>query len=215
MFVGRRMTRNLITVTKDASVLKIMSLLEKHNIDQVPVVEGKKLLGIVSDWDIRNNAPSQATSLEIHELNYLLSEMTAGQIMTKAKDLFTVSPGTPIEEATRLINEKRVNSLPVVLGEEIVGIITTCDLLNVLLEFMGMGMPSSRVELTMAGDMRDLTRVAEIVNARGYSIVSLVSVVNRDGSRTVVIRVNAGDMDELVADFKKEGFQVTTDYAGS
>jgi acetoin utilization protein AcuB len=147
MFVGRRMTRNLITVTPDTSILKVKNLLKQYNIDQVPVVEGKKLLGIITDKDIRENSASPASTLSVHELNYLLSEMKGAEIMTKK--LYTVTPGTTIEDAVRLINEKRVNSLPVVVNGDLVGIITTCDMLNVLLEFMGIGTTSSRVELTL------------------------------------------------------------------
>jgi len=210
MFVGRRMTRNLVTVTGDTSILKVKNLLKEHNIDQVPVVDGSRLIGIISDKDIRKHSASPASTLSVHELNYLLSEMTANEIMTK--HLITVSPATYIEEAALLINEKRVNSLPVVVGDELVGIITTCDLLNVLLEFMGVGYPSSRVELMLSGNAGELERIAGIVTARDLSIISIVSNMNKDGTRTAIIRVNTDDIAELCEDFERMGYTTTYEY---
>jgi acetoin utilization protein AcuB len=212
MFVGRRMTRNLITVTPDTSILKVKNLLNQYNIDQVPVVEGKNLVGVVTDRDIRENSASPASTLSIHELNYLLSEMKVGEIMTKK--LYTVSPGTTIEDAVSLINEKRVNALPVVVGRELVGIITTCDMLNVLLEVMGVGTPSVRVELTLSSSMGEIRKIAGIVNDMGLRIISIVSTISREkeNTRTTVIRVNANDSVELCRRFEEAGYAVTTDY---
>jgi acetoin utilization protein AcuB len=212
MFVGRRMTRNLITVTPDTNILKVKNLLKECNIDQVPVVEGKKLVGIITDKDIRNNSASPASTLSIHELNYLLSEMNAREIMTKK--LYTASPGTTIEAAARLINEKRVNSLPVVVNDELVGIITTCDMLNVLLEFMGMDTPSSRIELALSSNMGEIEKISNIVNNMGLTIISIVSAISREKSdtRTTVIRVNTGDVTDLCKAFEEAGYQFTTEY---
>jgi acetoin utilization protein AcuB len=212
MFVGRRMTRNLITVTPDTNILKVKNLLKEYSVDQVPVVEGKKLVGIITDKDIRDNSASPASTLSVHELNYLLSEMKAREIMTKK--LYTVSPGTTIEEATKLINEKRVNSLPVVVSDELVGIITTCDMLNVLLEFMGMDTPSSRVELTLSGDMGEIGKIAGIVNKLGLTIMSIVSTISREkgDTRITVIRVNTDDITELSKAFEESGYNMTMEY---
>ncbi|MCX5834131.1 MAG: CBS domain-containing protein, partial [Deltaproteobacteria bacterium] len=121
MFVGRRMTRNVVTVTRDTSVLAVRNILHEHQFNQVPVVDGKKVVGIVTDGDIRENSASPASTLSVHELNYLLSEMKAGDIMTK--DPITVTPETPIEEATEVINHHNIGSLPVVSKGELVGII--------------------------------------------------------------------------------------------
>ncbi len=212
MFVGRRMTRNLITVTPETSILKVKNFLKQYNIDQVPVVEGKKLVGMITDKDIRENSASPASTLSVHELNYLLSEMKAEEIMTKK--LFTVSPGTSIEDAVKVINEKRVNSLPVVVNDELVGIITTCDMLNVLLEFMGVDTPSSRVELTMSGDMGEIAEISTIINNKGLKIISIMSAVSRsrEDVRTTLIRVNTDDPTDLCNAFTDAGYKVTNEY---
>lgn len=212
MFVGRRMTRNVITVTPGTSILKVKNLLKEYNIEQVPVVEGKKLVGIITDRDIRDNSASPASTLSVHELNYLLSEMKAREVMTKK--LYTVSAGTTIETAAKLINEKRVNSLPVVVNDELVGIITTCDMLNVLLEFMGMDMPSSRIELALSSDMGEIEKISSIINSMGLTIMSIVSTISgeKKDTRTTVIRVNTDDVTDLCRVFKGSGYKVTTEY---
>jgi acetoin utilization protein AcuB len=212
MFVGRRMTRNVVTVTKDMSVLHVRNLLREKDINQVPVVEGKKLIGIITDGDIRENSASPASTLSVHELNYLLSEMKAGDIMTR--NPVTVSPETPVEEAAKVLNEKGIGCLPVVRNDELVGIITTCDMLNVLLEVMGVGTPSSRIELSIPGDMGEICNISGIVKGLGLSIISMVSTLNQNdpATRFSVLRVNTDDIRELCKALRGAGYKVTTKY---
>ena len=212
MFVGRRMTRNVVTVAKDASVLHVRNLLREKDINQVPVVDGKKVIGVITDGDIRENSASPASTLSIHELNYLLSEMKAGDIMTR--NPVTASPDTPVEEAAKVLNEKGIGCLPVVQNDELVGIITTCDMLNVLLEVMGVGTPSSRIELSIPSDMGEICNIAGLVKRLGLSIISMVSTVNRNdpATRFSVLRVNTDDIRELCRELRGEGYKVTTKY---
>ncbi|MBN2398289.1 MAG: CBS domain-containing protein [Deltaproteobacteria bacterium] len=213
MFVGKRMSRNLITVTPDTSILKAKNLLKEHSVDQLPVVEGKRLVGIITDRDIRDNSPSSATTLSVHELNYLLSEMRVEKVMTRK--VFTTTPGTTIEEAARLINEKHVNSLPVVAGDELVGLITTCDLLNVLLDFMGVhNTPSRRVQLRLSSDPGALAKIEGIINGMGLSIVSIISTIDKDNGnvRSTLVRVGTDNIDELRRTLEDAGYAVTDEY---
>jgi acetoin utilization protein AcuB len=212
MYVGRRMTRNVVTVAKDASVLHVRNLLREKDINQVPVVDGKKVIGVITDGDIRENSASPASTLSVHELNYLLSEMKAGDIMTR--NPVTVSPETPVEEAAKILNEKGIGCLPVVSNDELVGIITTCDMLNVLLEVMGVGTPSSRIELSIPGDMGEICNIAGIVKGLGLSIISMVSTLNQNdpATRLSVLRVNTDDIRELCKAMRSAGYKVTTNY---
>jgi len=213
MFVGKRMSRNLITVTPDTSILKAKNLLKEHSIDQLPVVEGRRLVGIITDRDIRDNSPSPASTLSVHELNYLLSEMKVEKVMTRK--VFTTTPGTTIEEAARLINEKHVNSLPVVAGGDLVGLITTCDLLNVLLDFMGVhNTPSRRVQLRLSSDPGELAKIEGIINGMGLSIVSIISTIDKDNGdvRSTLVRVGTDNIDELRRVLEDAGYAVTDEY---
>ena len=93
MFVGRRMTRSVVTVTKDSSVLHVRNLLREKDINQVPVVEGRKVIGVITDGDIRENSASPASTLSVHEINYLLSEMNPGIAPLGPDNLLIFAPG--------------------------------------------------------------------------------------------------------------------------
>lgn len=134
MLVKERMTKGLITITKDTSYNEIVDLMKKHNIRRLPVVDGKRLVGIVTNRDVRTASASPATSLEIHELLYLLDRLKAKDIMTKK--VITVGPDTPIEEAARLIIKYKIGGLPVVVDSILVGIITETDLLQQLVDLL-------------------------------------------------------------------------------
>ncbi len=213
MFVGKKMSRNLITVTPETSILKAKNFLKEKQIDQLPVVDGKRLVGIITDRDIRDNSPSPATTLSVHELNYLLSEIKVKKVMTKK--VFTTTPGTTIEEAARVINEKHVNSLPVVAGDELVGLITTCDLLNVLLDFMGVhNTPSCRIGLKLSSHAGEIAKVESIINGMGLKIVSIISAVDEDneGFQSTLIRVGTDKNTELRRVLEDAGYAVTDEY---
>jgi acetoin utilization protein AcuB len=126
----------------------------------------------------------------------------------------TVSPETPVEEAARTLNERNIGCLPVVKNDELVGIITTCDMLNVLLEVMGVGTPSSRIEFSIPSDMGEICNIAGIVKELGLSIISMVSTVNLNdpATRFSVLRVNTDDIRELCKALRGAGYKVTTKY---
>jgi len=126
------MHTDVITVTKKESFRHVMNLIRQHGIRHLPVVEGKRLLGIVTDRDIRQAAPSATTSLEIHELHYLLEKVTVNEIMTKK--VITVTPSTDVRDAAKLLLKHKIGGLPVVRGETLVGIVTETDILRAFVE---------------------------------------------------------------------------------
>ena len=107
MLVEKRMKRDPVTVTPDDSFRHAMTLIRQRGIRHLPVVQGGRLVGIVTDRDIRQASPSLATSLEIHELHYLLEKVRIHEIMTKK--VYTVAPDTPIEEAARYMRRNRLS----------------------------------------------------------------------------------------------------------
>ncbi|MEK7204595.1 MAG: CBS domain-containing protein [candidate division NC10 bacterium] len=112
MLVKDRMKRDPVTVKKDDSFRYALKLIRKEGIRHLPVLDGKKLVGIVTDSDLRQAAPSPATSLEVHELNYLLERLKIEAIMTKK--VITVAPDTNLLEAAKLLLAHKVGCLPVV-----------------------------------------------------------------------------------------------------
>ncbi len=132
MLVKNRMKRDPVTVKKDDSFRYALKLIRKEGIKHLPVLDGKKLVGIVTDRDLRQAAPSPATSLEVHELNYLLERLKIEAIMTKK--VITVAPETNLLDAAKLLFAHKIGCLPVVEHEELVGIITEGDILRAYVE---------------------------------------------------------------------------------
>jgi acetoin utilization protein AcuB len=119
MLVGQRMSRPVITVGPDLPITEALNLLRREKIRRAPVIEKGKLVGIVTIADIQNASPSQATSLSIWEINYLISKITVKDVM--AQKVLTVQEDIPIEDAARLMADNKIGGLPVLRGNEMVG----------------------------------------------------------------------------------------------
>jgi acetoin utilization protein AcuB len=128
MFVHDLMTRTPITVQPDTAILDARAMMLKARIRHVLVTEGERLVGMLTDRDIRLNLPSPATSLSVWELNYLLARLTVGQAMTSP--VITIHPARDAREAARVMLEHKIGALPVVEGARLVGIITETDLVR-------------------------------------------------------------------------------------
>lgn len=124
------MTPNPITVTPSTTVPEANTLMKQGRIRRLPVVDNGKLVGIVTLGDLREASPSDATSLSIYELNYLVAQLTVEKIMTK--DPVTIDPNASIKKAAKLLLEHKIGSLPVMDGGMLVGIITESDIFRVL-----------------------------------------------------------------------------------
>jgi acetoin utilization protein AcuB len=128
MNVNELMTAPAITAKPDMPVLEARQLMVDKRIRHLLVTAGSKLLGIITDRDIRLNLPSPATSLSVWEINYLLARMTVDAVMTKA--VVTVDPRRDARGAAQLMLDHKIGALPVVDGGTLIGIITETDLLR-------------------------------------------------------------------------------------
>ena len=138
MLIGERMSRPVITIRPETPIQEALNLMRHEHIRRLPVTDPRgRLIGIVTERDLLHASPSEATSLSIWEIHYLLSKITVERIMTR--DPATVTEGTPVEEAARIMADQHVGSLPVMRGEEIVGIITETDILQAFLQLRGKG----------------------------------------------------------------------------
>lgn len=126
------MTKEVITVSPKEGMTVAKHILDLKSIRHLPVVSDGRLVGMITDRDIRRNLPSPATSLEIHEIVYLLDKLQVQMVMTR--EVVSVTPETSIEAAASLLLAHKVGGLPVLDGERLVGIITEGDLLRALLE---------------------------------------------------------------------------------
>lgn len=119
------MSERLITITPETTLSEAQRLMLEHKIRRLPVLQSDRLVGIVTLGDIREAKPSDATTLSIYELNFLMDKLTAKDFMTR--NPITVHPDATLGEAARLMVEHRIGGLPVVDGSKLIGIVTETD----------------------------------------------------------------------------------------
>ena len=197
MFVKNRMTTEVITLNPDQTLLKAMTLIQQKRIRHLPVVQGGKVVGIVTERDVRKAGASDSSSLSIFELNYLLDQIKVSSFMTKK--VITVSPDEPIEAAARLIYDHKIGALPVVEQTPLVGLITSSDILETFIEVLGINEPSVRVELELENRVGALADTTKIFKELGLYLVSLVTLPQEEGKKTrgTVFRVKPTDEKKL------------------
>ena len=125
MRVTNLMTIHPLTVPPGMPVLEARRMMQDRLIRHLLVVEHDRLVGIVTDRDIRSNMPSPATSLSVWELNHLLARLTVGEVMTK--NVIVVEPDRPAAAAAALLLSEKIGALPVMEGDRLVGIVTETD----------------------------------------------------------------------------------------
>ena len=146
-------------------------------------------MGIVTDRDLRQSSPSMATTLEAHELNYLLERLTIKDIMTK--NVVTVTSETGLLEAARLLLAHKIGCLPVVEHDHLVGIITRSDMIRALVELHGRLQNSPAVRLVV----EDRPGAFEaVMTAAGEGPATVVSgAVVRQGGRKPILLIRTSD----------------------
>jgi acetoin utilization protein AcuB len=203
------MTKNPFTVDSETLVLDAQKIMHENNIRRLPVVDKGKLVGIVTQHDLLQAAPSPATSLSIYELNYLLSKMKVKELMTK--NPVTVSPDTPFEEALRLGQEKKIGSFPVMDNGKLVGITTESDIVRVLARVLGLREEGSKITIEgIGGKLGDLKKMISIVDQHKTIILSMMSLPRPEKNDwMIMLRVKTKKSGPIVTDLKKAGLKVT------
>jgi acetoin utilization protein AcuB len=208
MIVAKRMKRNPVFVDEGDSMKRAMDLLKEHEIRHLPVLkDGEKLVGILSERDIKQASPSSATALEIREIFYLLDKVKVKQIMTRRP--YTVSSTTPIEEAALIIREKKIGCLPVVDNGKLVGIITETDIIDAFIEGMGVNGPGYRVELVLPNMPGKLLELLKLLKDFDANIVSMATAPHDEPGKIInILRIETKNYKVLKAAIKKAGFEL-------
>lgn len=193
MNVGRRMSFPVITVQADMPITKAHELMAHEKVHQTPVVKNGKLVGIISERDILKAYPSTATSLAIWEVTSLLERITVKDIMVK--NVLTVQENTPIEEAARILVDNRVSALPVLRGEELVGIITQTDLFKIMLEMLGARHPGVRFSVLMHYQPGEIAKLSSAIYEKGGNITAL-STFEGDTASNFMLTAKVEGIDE-------------------
>jgi len=206
--VENRMSKSPLTIKRDDSFQTALNLLRQGGVRHLPVLEGKKLVGIVTDRDLRQASPSPATSLSIYEIKYLLNKIAVEDLMIK--EVITVPPTATIESAAKLLYEHKIGALPVVNEKgELLGIITETDILETFVEATGLGEPSSRIEVEVDDKPGTLATVAELIKKHGINIISVMTIpATTKGRRIVVFRLATTNPSPVRSEIEGAGFAV-------
>ncbi len=199
MLVGERMSHPVLTITADVPVQDALSRMRKDKVRRYPVVDKRgKLVGIVTDTDLMNASPSDATTLSVWEINYLLSKITVERVM--AKEVITTTEDTPIEEAARVMSDHRVGGLPVMRDDRLVGIITETDLFNMFLELLGGRCEGVRVTVEVLDQPGKLHELSGLINDLGGNIRGM-GAIQGDSSETAFVTFKVSNIE--LEPFKK------------
>ena len=191
------MTKPAITIRPETSMPDALDLMRKEHIRRLPVVNKRgELVGIVTEGDLLKASPSEATSLSIYEVTYLLSKLSLDRIMTKK--VITVAEDTPLEEAARIMADNEIGGLPVMRGKEVVGIITETTLFRIFLELFGARRAGIRVTVSVPDKPGELAKLTKAIYEQGGNIIALGSFLGETSAQGLItLKVDGVEMNAL------------------
>lgn len=203
MTVERRMSLNPVTIGPDANVVEASELMKREKVHRLPVLDrNKKLVGVISEKDILYASPSPASSLSIHEMAYLLSQLTVKKLMRK--DPVTISKDVPVEEAARIMVDQDLSCLPVVEDDKLVGIVSKSDLFKILIELFGARTKGVRVSFLVDDKPGLIADISKEIASEGLDIISFGTFMGTDPTnRICTVKVATDDTDKVISLLKK------------
>ncbi|MFH2218952.1 MAG: CBS and ACT domain-containing protein [Pseudomonadota bacterium] len=207
MLVSNWMSAPVITIEAEDSMQEAITLLKENNIRILPVMKNKKLVGVITDRDLKRASASDATSLEIHELFYLISKIKVKSIMTR--NPITVSPDFSIEETAQILIKNKISAVPVVdENGRVVGIITQTDLFRILTNLTGVYKKGVQFAFVIKDHPGSIKQITDIVRSYGGQLVSILASYQSapPGYRNLYVRAQQIDrarLPKLIEDLKK------------
>ncbi|OJX40612.1 MAG: hypothetical protein BGO78_06415 [Chloroflexi bacterium 44-23] len=197
MLVGERMSKPVIFVAPETPVQDALAQMRSDKVSRYPVLNKKgKLVGFVTESDLLNASPSEATTLSVWEINYLLSKITVERVM--ARNVITVTEDATLEDAARLMADNRIGGLPVMRGNEVVGIITETDLFRLFLEMMGGREAGIRISILVKEERGMLHRLVQAIDEVGGNIIAVSAFAGKSPeNREITIKVSLIDENTL------------------
>lgn len=206
MSVKDFMTEKLITVTSQTKIFDAVDLMKKYDIHRLPVIDNDRLVGLITEGMIQEALPSKATSLSVHEVNYLLNKTVVADVMIK--DVKTVAPDAELEDGIYLMRQNKINVLPVLEGEKLVGIITNNDIFDAFLKLTGYYEGGTRVQLKILEDKKGvLARVTKILADHDFSILTVI-VDHKTEATIVEIQLSSKETEEIKQLLTDNGYEV-------
>lgn len=209
MDVQNYMTSEVVTVPEDMKVLEALDIMKEHNFHRLPVVRDGRMVGLVTEEIVQENSPSTATSLSIHEMNYLLTKTTVGDIMqTKVT---TIGAADLLEEAAEKMLEEEVGVLPVVEDKDkIIGIITDKDLFRAFIDVMGYNNKGSRIVIDIPEDHPGILKDITNILAEAKVSINQIAVYRNEDVTQIVLQMDSSNTSEIKEVLTREGYTVSS-----
>jgi len=197
--VSHWMSTDLVTISKEASIQEAMALMKQQSVRHLPVVDQKMiLLGWITDADLRGVLIAS-----------MLEELTLEDVMIRKP--FTIHPEMALEDAARILLDKRVGGLPIVKNGTLVGVITVTDILSAFITFLGLFTESTRLDIKVSGSPNPLPEITRIVRLHGAEIISLCHLPLEEGPEfSYSIRLKKTDVKPIIADLEEHGIEVVS-----
>jgi len=198
MLVSRRMSRDPVAISPEASIQEAIELMKTHSIRHLPVVDGQeRLVGWVSDTELRGVFIAS-----------MIEELTVGDVMIA--DPITVSSTDVLEQAALLISKHKIGGMPVLEDGKLVGIITVVDILEAFVDIMGVLGSSSRLDVRL-GDSRDaFQEVSRIIREHDGEIISVGILSQESPERIYSFRIEKCDTEPLRQALEEQGYKVVS-----
>ncbi|AEH51703.1 CBS domain-containing protein [Pseudothermotoga thermarum] len=188
MFVKDVMTKNVVTISPEASFFDAMDLMRQKNVRRLPVVkENGEVVGIITEKDLFKASPSQATTLDMWEMTSLLSKLKVKQIMKR--EVIHVHPDTPIEEAAKLMADNKIGSLVVLKEGKLVGIITETDIFKVFITMLGARQSGIRYVFRLQNVPGILSKILYLMYQCGGDLISVATYEISPEEYEVLVKV--------------------------
>lgn len=198
MLIRYWMSRPVITVDRNDSMQRAASLMKENHIKLLPVVDEGALCGVITDRDLKQASASDATSLDIHELLFLISKIKVANIMTRS--VFTVDPDWTMEEAAALMLEHKISGAPVVDDQGVLwGVITQTDMFKATLYITGLKKRGLHVAFVLEDTPGSIMEIVNVVRQFGGRMASILSTYERApaGYRNVYLRFHGIPRDRI------------------
>lgn len=206
MDVNSYMSKDLITIKADTKILDALDLMKKYNIHRLPVVEGDRMIGLVTEGIISRNTPSTMTSLDMREVTYLLNRTSAFDIMEK--NVITINKEALLEEAAVNMRKNAIGVLPVVEGDnKLIGIITEKDIMDAFVDVLGFFTPGVRLVINISEDRKGVLEEITDFFAEAEISIQQIAVYRKDHIQ-VVIQVDSEDVNGIQTSLEAQGYNV-------
>lgn len=198
MLVRDWMSKNVVTVDVKANMQEAITLMMDHDVSVLPVMEGGRLVGIVTDRDIRRAAPSSASLLDVRHVLYHLTRVEIGAIM--CRDLITIPPDFTVEETADVLLKRKISGCPVLDRDgNLIGIVTKHDLFKAIVSVSGLRAGGIQFGFLLEDRPDSIKKVTDIIQKHGARAVSIISAYEKapEGHRYAYVRISNVEPNEL------------------